>query len=470
MEKTKLLQLLNGLSAWDLRNLEQFLRSPFHNQRTDVLRLFEFYRAQRAQRTPNFSEKAAILAVWPGKLADKVDYPNLRSYLYKLVERYLAIEEIIGDEFLLKMRLARAYERMNKEDNFGRTARDLKAILGKQALRNPDYLRRRFELEYEIFDHVSSRSRMEKTNLEAVGRMLDAHYFAEKLKLTCAQLSFSDVRLEVYDSSILAEMVAFLKQNIEWLSYPAIAVYFYAYLALTEDDNEQHFQKVRRLLEEYYEQFSERETRDIYLLCSNFCIKRSNQGELRYTREGFELYRLGIGQGFLLTEGHLSYHTYINTAAFGITLGEHEWVERFIGEYKTKVAREHQESSYALSLARLRYAQGNFTEAMLLLAGYTTDDPYYFLIAKVLLSRIFYELEEIAALESLLDSIRAYLQRHNNINNSVKADFKHNISLTDKLIRLAPHDAKGRAKLIAAAEKLNRLVDKEWFLKQLGQR
>ena len=466
VEKTKLLQLLNSLSAWELRNLEQFLRSPFHNQRDDVVRLFEFYRKQHSRRSPDFSDAWAIRAVWPDKPPDTVDYPNLRSYLFKLTEKYLACEEIFGDEIVLKMRLAKAYERLNRDSNFEQTVRDIKGILEKQPLRNPEYLRRQFELEYEIFDHVSSH-RVEETNLEAVSRMLDAHYFAEKLKLACAQLSLNDVHPQDYDLSILPGVLDYLKEKTDWLSYPAIEVYYHAYLALTDQANEPNFQEVRRLLSDCQEQFTEREIGDIYRICLNYCIKRSNQGDSFYAREGLKLYRFGIEQGFLLTEGHLPHHTYINAAAFGISLGEYDWAERFIEDYKNKVAREHRESAYAFCLARLRYAQGNYREAMPLLAGFVTDNPYHFLIAKKMLCKIFYEGEEIAPLESLLDSMRAYLQRHNKMDKDMKTHFKLFIDLMSRLVKLAPRDAKAKAKLSAGIEKLHLAVDRDWFLKQL---
>lgn len=467
MEKAKLLQLLNCLSAWELRNLEQFLRSPFHNQRDDVLRLFGFYRAQRDKRNPDFSDTAAIRAVWPGKPAGAADYPNLRSYLYKLVEKYLAVEEVLGDEFLLKMRLAKAYERMNKADAFGQAARDLKGILEKQPLRNPGYLRRRFELEYEVFDHASSHLTKE-INLDAVTTMLDAHYFAEKLKLACAQLALRDFYpKEDDDPGILPDILAFVKTKANWFSYPAIEVYYHAYLALTDGANEPHFQEVRRLLRDCREQFTEREIGDIYRICLNYCIKKANQGDLFYAGEGLELYRFGIEQGYLLSEGHLPHDTYINAVAFAISLEKYEWTEQFIEEYKNKIAREHRENAYNFCLARLRHAQGNYQEAMPLLASFVTGNPYHFLIVKKTLCKIYYELEEIAPLESLIDSMRTYLQR-NELDNNKKAHFKLFVDLITWLVKLTPHDTKAKDRLLAVIENSPLpAADKAWFKKQL---
>ncbi|MFN0217157.1 MAG: hypothetical protein ACKVT2_23105 [Saprospiraceae bacterium] len=466
MEKTKLLQLLSDLNAWELRNLEQFLRSPFHNQREDVLRLFEFYKTQHSKKRPDFSDAAACRAVWPDKDLDTVDYPNLRSYLFKLTEKYLACEEIFRDEVLLKMSLSKAYKRRNKDHNFEQTIRDIKVVLEKQPLRNPAYLRKAFEVEYEVYDYIASRSRMEETNIEAVGKMLDAHYFAEKLKLACAQQSLSKIRPQDYDLSILPEVLAFLADKPDWVSYPAVAIYYHAFLTLTDQNNETHFQEVRRLLQDCRDQFMEREIGDVYRICLNYCIKRSNQGELHYTREGFDLYRLGIEHGYLLKEGQLSHHSYTNAAAFGITLREYEWAERFIQDHQNKVSHKHRESAFHFCLARLWHAKGNYPEAMRLLAEFNTDDPYYYLIAKKMLCKIFYEGAEIAPLESLLDSMRVYLKRHG-LDGDIKAHFKLFVDLIWQILKLPPYDSKAKTKLLVAIDKLPLFVDKEWFLKQL---
>ncbi|MCW5924324.1 MAG: hypothetical protein KIS77_18520 [Saprospiraceae bacterium] len=466
MEKTKLLQLLNCLSAWELRNLGQFLRSPFHNQRDDVVRLFKFYREQRDKRKPDFSDKAAIHAVWPDMSRSNAEYPNLRSYLYKLVEKYLAIEEIMGDEFLLKMYLAKAYGRLNKADNFGQTVRDLKNILEKQPLRNTEHLRRQFELEYELLDYDISRGDIKEDKLRQVSDMLDSHYFAEKLKLACAQTSFLYVRPDSFDIDQLHETVDFVKETINPTSHPAINMYYLAYRALSDEHGKEHFTKIRHLLSNSGQQFTARELGDVCRICLNYCIRRANQGDLAYANEGLILYSFGIEHGYLLKEGHLPYHTYINAAAFGISLGEFEWVERFIEDYKNKITLGQRENAYLFSLSRLRYAQGEYHQAMPLLAKFVTDYPYHFLIAQKMLCKIYFELKEITPLESLLGSMVNYLHRHK-MDTAMKAHFKLFVSLLSRLVKLTPGNEKAKCKLKSEAEKLPLKIDQNWFLKHL---
>lgn len=469
MEKTKLLLLLNSLSAWELRNLEEFLRSPFHNKRDDVLRLFEFYRAQRDKRNPNFSDAATIRAVWPGKPAKTADFPNLRSYLFKLTEKYLAVEEVFADEFTLKMHLGRAYERLGIGSAFEQTMREARSVLNKKPLRNPQYLRRQFELEYEILDHDISRGRIEENTLSKVVQLLDAHYLAEKLKLACAQISFLNYSPEKFDLEELRAKMNFFLEEIQRSSDPAIEVYYHAFLALSEEQyNPKHFEKVRQLLSDSRDQFTERELGDICRICINYCIKEFNKGNKDYANEGLDLYRSGIEKGYLFVNGRLPRDTYINTAAFGIRLNEYDWVDGFIGDYRYKLAGElrDRENAFAFSLGRLRYEQGNYEEAMPLLASFVTDNPNHFLIAKKMLCKIFYELKEIASLESLLDSMRAYLKRHK-MERDLKKHFNLFINLMSQLVNLAPGDKKKAASIRKRLSELKIQADIDWFEEQL---
>jgi hypothetical protein len=52
MQSTPLFQLLKSLTKADRRDLAKFLRSPFHNTREDVVRLFDFFEQNVEYNTP----------------------------------------------------------------------------------------------------------------------------------------------------------------------------------------------------------------------------------------------------------------------------------------------------------------------------------------------------------------------------------------------------------------------------------
>ena len=80
----------------------------------------------------------------------------------------------------------------------------------------------------------------------------------------------------------------------------------------------------------------------------------------------------------------------------------------------------------------------------------------------------YYELSEYQTLESLLESIRAYLQRKNKMLGSQHiALYKNIVRYTKKLIKVNPYNKEQVAKLRLEIEAATPLTEKAWLLKQL---
>ena len=85
-----------------------------------------------------------------------------------------------------------------------------------------------------------------------------------------------------------------------------------------------------------------------------------------------------------------------------------------------------------------------------------------------MLCKIYYEEEEVDALESLLESIRTYLQRKKVVAYH-KANYKNIIRYTKKLTRTTSFNITKKEKLIKEIEEANPLTEKEWLLEQLNK-
>jgi hypothetical protein len=115
--------------------------------------------------------------------------------------------------------------------------------------------------------------------------------------------------------------------------------------------------------------------------------------------------------GAFLQNGHLSRFTYTNIAQAGMGLGEFAWVAHFLEEHKKHLPPELREPVSQFNLARLFYETDRPAEAMHCLRNVEHDDIIHNLAAKTLLVKIYYEQGELNALDSLLDSVSAYIRR-----------------------------------------------------------
>jgi hypothetical protein len=88
--------------------------------------------------------------------------------------------------------------------------------------------------------------------------------------------------------------------------------------------------------------------------------------------------------------------------------------------------------------------------------------------AKTMLLKMYYEQDELDALESLLESMRTYMQRKKVIGYH-KTNYKNFIRYTKKLLKVNPYNKLLVERLRKEIETTNPLTEQEWLLRQLGQ-
>lgn len=466
MQKSRLFKLFQQLDAWETKHLHQFLNSPFFNRRKDVVDLLEYMIGQRAAVAPDYSKHSAFEAIFPNQPFNEQEMYLLMSYLSKLVEQFLAFREISKDKLLIKRNLAKSFREAKEEDGFVRTLREGKKMLEKQPLRDGLYLRQMYEFEFENYTYLGSRSRSTENNLQELGDAFDQMYIAEKLRQFCLQASHAAVFKKEYRTPMQEAILSVLEKQPSLLEQPTIAIYYTCFQAIATG-KEQYFQVLRKEMKRHLNRFTHSEIRGIYLLAINFCIRQMNTGRPEFVEEILELYQDGLANDHLLERGEISRFTFGNVVLMGIKLKRYDWVEQFLYEYRNKLPLQFRKSSYQYRMALLRYEQHRYPEAMKLLASFDAADPLMNLGAKFTLLKIYVEQKEYDVLDSLLESMRIYLQRKE-VMGYHKEYYSQIIRLTKKLIGLN-QGKKAKATMRKKAMEMKVASTKEWFLEQISQ-
>ncbi len=179
------------------------------------------------------------------------------------------------------------------------------------------------------------------------------------------------------------------------------------------------------------------------------------------------MYRSGLTANIFFVDGILSRWSYTNIVAIGLRLGELNWVKDFIEKYKIYLEIGFQESMYAYNLARFYFVKKEYKKAMSLLLQAELDDVLINVSGKVLLLKMYYELNEFDALESLLSSFKIYLRR-NKVISYHKTHYMNIVNFTIELMKLNPYDKESRKRLREKIEGTKSLAEKEWLLEQVG--
>ena len=461
MQPHKLLLLFNHLSGVEKREFTRYIESPYFNKRHEPKALWQYLLTDLAPAGGTWDPAQAFETVYPGEGYDETKLRHPLSWLVKSIESFLLLRRFEQDEMAQALQLAAVFREKNLEKNFAQTLRLAEGQLGKR-VKDQAWFHDRYRLEYEKYAFTESQRRTVSNNLPSVAQSLDAYLLAAKLRQSCLQLAHQSVYQADYDYSFLPALLAYIQENPAQLEIPAIALYYHCYRAMSEG-SESEFRRFRTLLEENSGTFTREEISDLWLFALNYCIKQLNTGSRPFGQEALELYQLGIEREILLENGVLGRFTYKNTVALALLYGQYDWAQAFIHRYQSMLEAGFRENFYHYNLARYFFSVKNYGRAMELLVKVDDSDLLLNLDSKLMLLKMYYELGEMDALESLLASMNAYICRRKELGYH-QTHYLGIIRFTKKLMALRPGDAMAAAALRASIEAAAGLPEKEWLL------
>lgn len=464
MKNSKLFQVLSTLSVVELRAFRKFLQSPLHNQRKDVLNLFN-------QLIPYINKKEGIeksvlqQQLFPKQVLEIEKFDLLISYLYRLLQDFLAWKEWQADKIEVGLAFTQSIKKRGLTNLAQTNLSKLQNNLQKQPYRSTHYLQQLQAIQWQMHQVADTNQPEKNAQKWAMSTTLDQWYFVEKLKHYCLLLAYQ----QVYPSQVQLPQIAHILQQVEktdQVQFSVISVYFSCIKMLKNPSEIIHFQVFKNSLITQQDKFPTSEFRTLLLMGINYCIKKVNDGIPDFLTDLLALYKSGIQTDSLLENGQLSRFTYHNIVGTGVNNEDWEWTANFITHYKNKLNKQYRESSYSFSLARLAYHQDNQDKALTLLQKSNYRDVLLNLAAKTLLLKIYYEKKEDTLLYAHLEAMQRYLYRKRVIGYH-KKNYLNIIRYTKKLLNLNFFDKKAIYEFQQALEQEDALTEKSWFLKQV---
>jgi hypothetical protein len=467
MQNSHLVIILRTFSKKEVRDLRKWLNSIIHNQREDVIQLFEYLMVGDHLEKEKFLEKERVFPkIYPDTPYDDARMRQCIHFLLKAVEEFLIYQELRGDEIRSRMALSSVYRKRRLAKAFQKTIKSVETLQEKAPYRDEHFLRNEYLLELEKYYFFEGKKRTTEINLQQVSDALDVTFLADKLRQTCMMFAHQAVYKTRYNIGLLEETISYVDEN-DLLHHPAISLYYYGYKMYTDKtDSRQHYFNLRNTMEANMNLFTRTEIRDIYLMATNYCTNQINRGQGEMRKELFQLYRIGVENQILMESGELSRFTFRNIVNLGTALKELDWINKFTEEYQHYLNEQHREKFIRFAKAKLHYARGEYDAAMPIIATLDFDDVLTNLYSKGILIIMYYEQDEIDALESLLDSMRTYLRRKQVMGN-YKVIYSNLITYTRKLIKVNVYDKEQVSKLKKEIMQVGPLPEKQWFLKQI---
>lgn len=448
-----------------LKALGKFVRSEYHVTHPGVPVLFDWLKNNLDKPDLDIKNSGRIL---PEADGNPRRIYHLTNYLMEAVETFLAWEIWSADEHTRNAATVETLRRLNLPERAAAMLRYARKRHLLDPMCGEAHLHANCRLHWETYQLSLQQGRAKHYNAQELSDAQDLAFICEKLRMGCILVSHQQVARQFFDEGLLTPVLQYLQlQGARYLDVPIVAAYYHGYFAQKGGaEADEHFAKLKVLLQEHSGSFSIAENHDLFLLAINFCIKRINQQEQRYFNEIFDLYQAGLQQGALLENGVLSRWTYNNITTTALRLCEFAWAKQFIDEYANYLPEAHRSGAVHFNLAKYHYATGEYREAMRHLLYIEYDDVLQNLVAKTMLCKIYYTLGETDALENQLDSIQIYLRRKKVIGYH-RENYSAIVRFFRKLVAINPNRTEEKRQLQEEILAAPVLTERDWMLKQL---
>ncbi len=477
MKDRKIIKALSKLTVYELNSFRKFLVSPYFNQNEAFIAFFDLI--NDALRQDQSFDAISNEIIWQ-KVYGNIPYVDVKlrklsSDLFALFEDFIAQKALEGDEAQTLHLKLKAYRNRNLKELYSSAVSMVEYSNKKQKDKNAEFYLNQFIVEKTLLDlkeqddMIERKSNLDSNlNLEEISINLDVFYIAEKLKYYVTLLDFNK-NYNLNKKILGIELILKLAKSPVFKDYPPIAIYYTISLSLTEDQNEEHFFKLKELINTYLHLFPEQEAKSIFEHCITYAVTKGNKGSNLFEKEAFELYNKGLNEKLLLYDNKISTTNYRNIVALGCKIGEYDWVEHFIETYSIHLDDKSRESNVNFSFARLEGYRKNWRKLIGHLVNTEYTEVFQAILSRTLLLLSYYELKETESLTFLLNSFKLYLDREKTLVTQRKTPYYNLIKYVRILIKYTSKDNAKLKKLKSEIESTEWIVNKIWLLEKVGE-
>lgn len=460
MKKSKVLTYLSRFSASEIQKFEQFVASPYFNQKQELVHLMGYLIPFHPDFPEENVKKASIIEkVAFNKKNNEKELSYQMSYLFKLIEQFLAISKFENDERLKEVKLIESlYEKKLISSFNTELSKKLQYIENVEDKDAQHYLNA--ALLYDLHSQ-SKLQRKHDDSLQKASDYNDCYFFLNKLKYSVSMLDRSSFLEVDYEIEFLDETTSYLR-NSKFGKEPIIAVYLNILDIVREIDAPEKFKKLKAQIFSFSSLISFKEFKDIYIAGINYCARQIKKNEVAYLQEAFDLYREGIRKGFLLDDNkEITYWTYINVTKLGVRLKEFDLTREFIFDNKEKIPKKFRNDAFNYNLSELNYHTKNYDEVQRLINNIKVNDSYIHAMSRITLCKIYFETYDVEPLLSLIASFSIFLKRDKKLAGNMKTFYKN---FCDALFQLLKRNPKKLPKVIEKIKTVESISDREWLL------
>lgn len=471
MQSSKLVELLRCLPKRKLSRFHEFLCSPYFNKNTDIISFFEYLdKHSPAFDHKNLNKELVLKKLKTNKTLDEKSLAYLMNNLLNLLEQFLIVEKLNSDQIKSQFYLLQEYYNSGLQKHYKSALDKSKNLIAEISQKDAKFYSEQFALSRLEYENSNVFRNLYSEKLQKAADDLDIYYLVEKLRYCCEMQDRENILNVNYEQKLGSQLFDWANEH-GYAEIPTISVYLNFLLLIQQDQNYQHFVKVKELIKQNAALFDKGELLQLYTRVLNYCTRQINRyNDEQYLIEYLEINKVLLEQDLLFDNGVLSPWRYSNLVNAGLKTKQVEWTKSFIETYKNKLPEEYADTMYAYNLGLFYYYQKNYSEAQSLVFSLDSKDILLNILNRSLLIKIYYETNQIELLLFYLEANRIFLLRNNLIDQKLKKQMQRFIDFTKKLAKIEDHESEKLEPLKSSLPQASEIMHRDWVLEQIDHK
>jgi len=459
---SKLFKLLELFSPSELNRL-------IENVQTSILngKKIHFDLLKAILNNRNITKEDLYKNIFPNKKYNDLKIRIVMSETTRIVSFFLSILQVENESNFCSKTILQKSILHNNSKLFQSESVYFQQLIDHEIIKDAAYFDRKYEFSYSNYQFWENKNRTSDFKFNSIIHDFDSAFIIKKLKLACEAKSHTNLVGHQYSDKLLASILLFLQENLEFLEIPTLSIYYSAYHLLFNYDNSEWYSSTKKLVEKYFNELSTIDLKSIYQILINFSLKKINSSQLEFCEEAIFYYSKGIENRFLLSNNKISKFTYRNIVNICLKWGKADLAIDSCENYKDLLMEEDRESSYEFAMAMIDYQYNRHQIAQVRLQKVDFKDHLYNLAAKTLLMKIYYENNDMDLLEFHLDAMSMYLLRKKLIGYH-KVNYQNIINCCRMMTKVKNKDSNSKSILLEKFRSKNPMNELNWFEKQLA--
>lgn len=467
MKDTKLSEILLKLTKIEFRNLEEFLLSPFFNKNQNILKLYYILKDNYHMLSTGMIEQQEIFRqIFPKEKFDDVKSRKLLSNFTKLVEQYLIILELDNNKVNTNIILLNAF----KDRNITKSFESLKQIILKEKTlgikMNEKYYQDMVNLYAQMLsyhaDSISSEYETLITKLEE----------AQNYKFIISKLNINYLASYVKNNSnknfnqrnwCFEDVIKFVEKNKDIIKseHPVVYLHYLNYKMTQDEDAPAPFNEMKEFMEAHIDQLDKASIRFFLMNMNNYCVKLYWNGNNDALNDILRINSYLDEKDILFIDKKVNANNFLTVVNLSLKLNAVQFVENFLNKYKDRFPEELKDSTVYLTLARILFARKEYDKSLFALGKVKYINYFYYINSKLLLCKLYYELNYLKEISSIIESIKQFQKRNDNIPVAMNKAINSFLSYLKKLVRMKmnPNERLNYEEILKATY----TAEKEWL-------